>query len=401
MKYSIGMSSSGKPYKKKISSSSKSMRTFSLKGLDTHKRMKRFASKFSGKKQKKTGKKGKKTKGEKKSLSLKKKKILYIAGGIVFFLGAVCIFGVGIYLKSLQESLPSPEELVDRASDESTQILDRDGEILYTIYADQNREWVSIEDLPEYTKWALLAAEDIEFYQHKGIDYAGIAMAAIQNFTHGEIVRGASTITQQLVKTTILYDILGDEAYAETYSRKIKEVLITMQVENTFTKDEILQMYMNEVALGGVNYGFQAAAKSYFGKDVQELDLAESAMLAGIISSPGYYSPLYGIAPELAEDRQDFVLDQMLKYKEFTGVTEEEIAAAKEEELVYASVQIDIEAPHFVFYVKQQLEEEYGSERVETGGLTVTTTLDLSVQEIAEEELVSGIAEKRSSIQCK
>ena len=391
MKYSIGASSSKSLPKKRVISRPKTMGVFSGKGFGVHKNMKKFSKKLSGKGKKTVGKKDTKVK---KKLTLKKKKILYISVGILFFLFTASILGVGIYLKSLQESLPSPEQLIDRASDQSTQILDRDGEVLYTIYGDQNREFVAIEDIPEVTRWALLAAEDIEFYQHKGLDYLGIAKAALQNFTNKEIVRGASTITQQLVKTTILFDVLGDEAYAETYSRKIKEVLITMQVEQSFTKDQILQMYMNEVALGGVNYGFQAAAHSYFGKDVTELTLSESAMLAGLIASPGYYSPLYGIAPELAEERQDFVLNQMLKYKSLTGVTKEEIDAAKEDELVFKSTKIDIEAPHFVFYVKQQLEEEFGSDRVERGGLKVTTTLDSSLQSIAEEEVTKGIAER-------
>jgi membrane peptidoglycan carboxypeptidase len=386
MKYSIGFSDSKKSNHKRVTSRPKTMGTFSMSDMKTYKKVKEVSDKFMRK-----GKKGKK---EKKPMSLKKKKILYIAGGVLFFIMTAGVLGVGIYLKNLQESLPSPKELVERSSDQSTEILDRNGEVLYTIYGDQNREWVSIDDIPEYTKWALLAAEDIEFYQHKGLDYLGIAKAVLQNLTHGEIVRGASTITQQLVKTTILYDVLGDEAYAETYTRKIKEILITIQVEQTFTKDEILQMYMNEVALGGVNYGYQAAAHSYFGKDIQDLDLAESAMLAGIIASPGYYSPLYGMAPELAEDRQDYVLDQMLKYKSLTGVTEEEVEAAREEELVYKSTEIDIKAPHFVFYVKQLLEDEFGSDRVERGGLKVTTTLDYSLQEIAEEELTEGIAER-------
>jgi len=390
MKYSIGLTNSKKSPRKRTSSRPKSFGVISGNRLSTHKRIKKITNKFSGKGKKK---KDKKT-GKKKQMTLKKKKILYVAGGTLFFIIAAGILGVGIYLKSLQESLPSPSELVERSSDQSTQILDRDGEVLYTIYGDQNREFVSIDDIPEHTKWALLAAEDVEFYQHKGLDYLGIAKAAVQNVLHREIVRGASTITQQLVKTTILYDVLGDEAYAETYSRKIKEVLITMQVEQSFTKDEILQMYMNEVALGGVNYGFQAASNSYFGKDVSDLTLAESAMLAGLIASPGYYSPLYGMAPELAEVRQDFVLNQMLKYKNLTGVTEEEIEAAKEEELVYRSTEIDIDAPHFVFYVKQLLEEEFTPDRVERGGLKVTTTLDSSLQEIAEEEVTKGIAER-------
>ncbi len=205
----------------------------------------------------------------------------------------------GVYLKNLQGSLPAPDQLVERTSDQSTKIYDRNGTLLYTVYGNQNREFVAIEDIPEYTRWAVLAAEDIEFYQHKGLDYAGIAKAVYQNLTHGEVVRGASTITQQLIKTTLLYDILGDEAYEQKYSRKIKEILITMQVEQTLTKDEILQMYMNEIPLGGVNYGFQAAAKAYFGKDVKDLTLAESALIAGLIQSPGSYSPLFGTNPEL------------------------------------------------------------------------------------------------------
>ncbi len=323
---------------------------------------------------------------------VKFRKIIYILVGIGFFLACTVLIGVGVYLKSLQTSLPSPDKLVERTSDQSTQIFDRNGVLLYRVYGEQNREFVSIEKIPEHTKWALLAAEDIEFYQHKGLDYAGIAMSAIQNLKSGSIVRGASTITQQLIKNTILYDVLGDEAYKQKYSRKIKEILITMQVEQTFTKDEILQMYMNEIPLGGVNYGFQAAANAYFGKDVEELTLAESALIAGLIQSPGTYSPLFGTNPELAKVRQGFVLDQMLKHKDLTGVTEEEIEAAREEELVYTSKKIDIKAPHFVFYVKQQLEEEFGVDRVERGGLKVTTSLDYSIQEIAEEELRNGIA---------
>ncbi len=326
-----------------------------------------------------------------KGKTRKFKKFLYIVVGVFFFLGCLALIIGGVYLKNLQNSLPSPDELVERTSDQSTKIYDRNGVLLYTIYGNQNREFVSIENIPEYTKWALLAAEDIEFYQHKGLDYAGIAMAVIQNFTKGEVVRGASTITQQLIKSTLLYDILGEQAYEQKYSRKIKEILITIQVEQSFTKDQILQMYMNEIPLGGVNYGFQAASKAYFGKDVKDLTLAESALIAGLIQSPGVYSPLFGSNPELAKVRQTYVLDQMLKHKNLTGVTEEEINQAKEEDLIYTSKMIDIKAPHFVFYVKQLLEKEFGIERVERGGLSVTTSLDYSIQEIAEDEVVKGI----------
>lgn len=381
MKYTVSMSSK-KRRKKRTPSRSKRKKVFNVSEVDRFK-------KYSGKKTKPTGSRSKGFLGIDKG---KLRKFIYISIGVIFFLGCIGVLVAGIYLKNLRDSLPSPNELVERTSDQSTKIYDRNGELLYTVYGDQNREFVPIDKIPEHTKWALLAAEDIEFYQHKGLDYAGIVMAVIQNAMAGKVVRGGSTLTQQLVKNTILYDVLGEEAYDKSYSRKIKEALITMQVEQSFTKDEILQMYMNEIALGGVNYGYQAASKAYFDKDVSELTLAESALLAGIISNSSIYSPLYGTDPEKARDRQLFVLDQMLKYSEYTGVTEEEIEAAKEEELQYGDGRIDIKAPHFVFYVKQLLEDEYGVDRVERGGLKVTTSLDYAIQEIAEEELVKGIA---------
>jgi penicillin-binding protein 1A len=171
---------------------------------------------------------------------LKLRKFAYIAIGVIFLVGCLSVLTVGIYLKSLQNSLPSPDKLIDRSSDQSTQIFDRNEVLLFTIYGDQNREFIPIDRIPEHTKWALLAAEDIDFYQHKGVDYVSVGVAFFQNVVARKVVRGASTLTQQLVKNTILYDVLGEEAYDKTYTRKIKELLITMQVEQSFTKDEIL-----------------------------------------------------------------------------------------------------------------------------------------------------------------
>ena len=386
MRYSVGITNSSR----KRSGPTSSERFLKRMDFARYNNFKKYNSGNINKKAKAT--KGPSTAGKTTPFKKKLKKALYILVGIGFFVGCLVLLGLGLYLKNLQSSLPSPDELVERTSDQSTQIYDRNGKLLYTVYGDQNREFVSIDKIQEHTKWALLAAEDIEFYQHKGVDYMGIAKAVIQNFTAGSVVRGASTITQQLVKTTILYDVLGDEAYKQTYSRKIKEVLITMQVEQSFSKDEILQMYMNEIPLGGVNYGFEAAANAYFGKNVEDLDLAESALIAGLIQSPGIYSPLYGTNPDLAKVRQTYVLDQMLRHKNLTGVTEEEIQAAKDQELVYNTKRIDIKAPHFVFYVKSLLEKEFGVDRVERGGLKVTTSLDYSIQQIAEEEIIKGVA---------
>ncbi len=393
MRYSFGLSNNKKKGLTRRNPSSNFPKTFGPTELDRYKNFKKYGADVTKKNHKNED--GKRFEafgsGGKKSSKKKAKKILYIFIGVVFFLGCLGLLIVGLYLRNIQKSLPSPDQLVERVSDESTQILDRDGKLLYTVYKDQNREFVSIDKIPEHTRWALLAAEDIEFYQHKGLDYLGIIKAFIQNVTHRQIVRGASTITQQLVKNTILYDVLGEDAYKQTYTRKIQEILITMQVEQTFTKDQILQMYMNEVPLGGVNYGFQAAANAYFDKDVSELDLAESALIAGLIQSPGVYSPLYGTDPEMAEVRRQYVLDQLEKHQSLTGISQEEIDAARKEELVYSSKKIDITAPHFVFYVKQLLEQEFGADRVERGGLRVTTTLDSSLQSIAEEEVVKSV----------
>ncbi len=390
MKYSIGFSDRRKSVfnsQRRRTFGKTSKQSFSGLGFEKFRSIKKYASNnVKAKRNNITNPKGIKTPEFKKKV----KKVAYIVFGVLFFLGCAGLIGAGIYLKQLGDSLPSPNELIQRKSDQSTQILDRNGNLLYTIYGDQNREFVSIDKIPEHTKKALLAAEDAEFYQHRGLDYLGIIKSLYQNIRGGVVVRGASTLTQQLVKTTLLYDILGKEAYERTLIRKIKEVLITMQVEQTFTKDQILQMYMNEVPLGGVNYGFQAAANSYFGKDVGELTLAESALLAGLIQSPGAYSPLYGSRPELAKERQMYVLNQLEQKSKLLGVSKEDIEAARNEELVYKSKRIDIKAPHFVFYVKDMLESEFGIREVEKGGLKVTTTLDPTLQSIAEEEIVKG-----------
>ncbi|WKZ31241.1 MAG: penicillin-binding protein [Candidatus Dojkabacteria bacterium] len=321
--------------------------------------------------------------------------------GFAFVTTAIAFIALGIYLKGLQQSLPDPDKLIERDVAGSTIIYDRTGKKeLFKVYSEENREFVDLEDIPEHTKWALLAAEDVEFYEHKGLDWKGITSCGIKStrsyLTGSGDVCGASTISQQLVRNTLCYEAFGDECYERSNflkaaRRKLKEMLLTMQVEQTFTKDEILQLYMNEVFMGSVNYGFQSASKAYFGKDIRDLTLAESAMLAGMIQSPTYYAPIYGVEQEGAKVRQAYVLDQMSKHKKLTGVSEEELQAAAEEEIVYKTLTNDIPAYHFVFYVQQQLEQEFGHEMLTRGGLKVTTTLDMSTQIVAEEEIRNGI----------
>ncbi len=315
----------------------------------------------------------------------------------IVFAGATCFLTIGfliwggLYLKHLENSLPSPDKLIERKSDQTTIITDRHGEELYKIYADQNRKFIKLEDLPDHLKWAILSTEDLKFYEHGGFDLEAIIKSTYINFMAGEVIRGASTITQQLVRNTIMFDVFGDEAYEETYTRKIKEIILTIQVEKTLNKDEILQMYINEVGFGGVNYGIQAASLAYFGKDAKDLTLAESAVLAGVIASPTNYSPVYSTSFELPTRRQHAVLDSMLRNKELTGVTEEQIEEAKSKKIKYAPLITEIEAPHFVFHIKRKIEEMYGNELVTKGGLNVKTSLDLATQKIAEEEIKKGI----------
>jgi membrane peptidoglycan carboxypeptidase len=325
-----------------------------------------------------------------------------VLSGFGFVSVLVVAIVLGLYLKSLQSSLPDPDRLIEWTSDESTVIYDRNGKELFKIYGEQNREFVSIDEYPDHAVWALLAAEDSEFYQHKGLDWKGIVRCgfiSVKSYTSGGAsggLCGASTITQQLVRNTIMYEVFGDEAYERSTvykaaRRKLRELLLSMQVEKSLTKDQILQLYMNEVPLGGVTYGYGAATNAYFGKDVEDLTLAESAILAGLIQSPGVYSPLYGTQPDRANGRQQYVFTQLEKYEDLTGIPSEEIEAAKAEEVDYQSANIDIDAYHWVFYVKQLLEDEYGPDLVQRGGLKVTTTLDFSTQKIAEEEVTKGI----------
>jgi len=200
------------------------------------------------------------------------------------------------------KDLPSPKELVTRKQEMSTKIYDRNGELLFKIYKDKNRTQVSLEETPVQVRLATLAAEDAEFYQHLGFSVRGIMRATIRNATRGEMT-GGSTITQQLVKNALL-------SSEKTIIRKIKEVILAIEVEIIYSKDEILEMYLNEVSYGGTAYGIEEAAQVYFAKSVGSLNLAEAALLAGLPKSPTKYSP-FGPNPDYAIERQREVIRLM------------------------------------------------------------------------------------------
>lgn len=286
--------------------------------------------------------------------------------GTLFTVGVLSI-SYGMYLFVFKD-LPSPQELVKRKQIVTTRILDRNEELLFRVYEDENRTLVKLEDIPTHTIQATIAIEDQDFYTHRGFSVRGIIRAAIAN-AQGKPVQGGSTLTQQLVKNRLLTP-------ERTIQRKVRELLLSVLVEGTYTKDQILEMYMNQVAYGGATYGIEEAAQTYFGKPVNQLSLAESAMLAGLPAAPSAYNP-FGPTPELAYVRQREVLRRMVE-EEF--ITLEIAAAAEQEQLAFRNNVIDIQAPHFVMYVRKLLAEEYGDDLVSQGGLEVRTTLDLPLQ---------------------
>lgn len=273
------------------------------------------------------------------------------------------------------KDLPPVTQMRQRKQPLTTKILDRNGKLLYSIYKDQNRTLVPLSKVPPSMIQATIAIEDREFYTHHGLSFKGIARAIKVN-SEGERIQGGSTITQQLVKMTLLTP-------EKTLKRKIREAILSFLVERTYTKEEILEMYLNETPYGGSTYGVEEAAQRYFGKSAQRLNLAESAFLAGLPQSPSLYSP-FGSSPELAYARQREVLRRMV---EDEYITQQQADAAREHTLSFRANVTDIQAPHFVMYVRELLAQQYGEELVNQGGLEVRTTLDFDLQTETEKIL--------------
>ena len=287
----------------------------------------------------------------------------------------VCLLiGTSVYWYILRD-LPSPRLLTDSPPSLTTKIYDRHGTLLYQIYKDENRTLIQLSILPKHVIDATLAAEDKDFYSHHGVSFTGILRAATNNLTKGT-TQGGSTITQQLVKNVLL-------SPKKTFTRKIKELILALETESMYSKDQILQMYLNQVGYGGTAYGIEQASRQYFGKPATNLSLAESAMLAGLPISPTLLSP-FGTTPYLGKIRQQQVLEAMVAGN---LITENDKLAALATPLVFHPQDIEIRAPHFVMYVKDLLVKEYGEATIARGGLSVTTTLDLNYQNILQQEI--------------
>ena len=306
-----------------------------------------------------------------------KKNLLTLGLAVVVFLSGITVF----WLANLK--IPTLEAFSERQVSESTKIYDKTGEVLlYDVNQDVKRTVVPFDKISRNVKNATVAIEDKNFYTHGGVDVSSLIRALLTDIAMLEFSQGGSTITQQVVKNSLL-------TREKKISRKLKEWVLALKLEKVLSKDEILNMYLNEVPYGGALYGVERASEAFFGVHASELTIAQSAYLAALVQAPSRYSP-YGRNRDKLEDRKNLVLSEMLENK---FISEEEYAASKKEVVVFKPLESkSIKAPHFVFYVINYLEQKYGEEAVLNGGLKVTTTLDWKIQEEGE-KIASSYAE--------
>lgn len=321
-------------------------------------------------------------------------RLLYLAFSIV---GVISLAVTGAMIgtstiNSYANDISSPAALLAKKKTGTT-ILDRNGAVLFEGYGAQATQTITLGELPQALKDATLSAEDPTFYDHPGFSWRGTARAAWVDITHGARAEGGSTLTQQLVKNALLTS-------HKNFQRKFQELFLSMELERRYSKDQILEMYFNEIYYGQGASGIEAASQTYFHKSARKLSLGESALLAGLPLGPSRFDPNADI--EAATGRRDYVLSRMA---EFGKITKDQANAAKAQPIVLATAKttdpasamtvyakkLNLRAPHFVFYVLEQLRQQYGDEAVEQGGITVQTSLDLQNQTIAEETIAQRV----------
>ena len=322
----------------------------------------------------------------KKGIKLNKKRLAYWSVLAFFGLTIVGFLGSFIVFAWFSKDLPTPSKVVRREG-YASRIYDRNGELLYDVYKDSKRTPVeSINDIPKYLREAVVAVEDKDFYKHQGFDPLA-PFRIIKNVFVLHRLTGGSTLTQQLVKNVLLTS-------DRTITRKIKEFILAVQIEKKYSKDEILLMYLNESPYGGPFWGVGTASEQYFDKKVKDLDLVESVILAGIPQRPNVFSPFSG-TPQAYTDRAAHVLERMREDGYISSELEKE-TLEKVKKYKFNENSSQILAPHFVFWVKDQLSKIYGEEVVEGGGLKITTTLDLKLQQETQKIVTEEIDKAES-----
>ena len=301
--------------------------------------------------------------------------------------GLLFIFSLSIFAY-FRRDLPNPRDINSRRLNQATKFYDRTGEVLlFEVYGDENRTIVEFDKISDNAKWATVAIEDKDFYDHGGVSFSGIARAAWSNLTSGDATgQGGSTITQQFIKNSLL-------TTDQTYTRKVQEVILALELERLYSKEEILSFYLNEIPYGPQEYGVEAASQSFFRKSAAELSIEEAAILAALPQAPTYFSPYGDHTDELIE-RQRVIIDLM---RDQGYISQEQADAAKEVDVLATVTPIDerslytnIIAPHFVLEVQAQLEEIFTAPVVRSGGYKVITTLDVELQEIAEKAVTDA-----------
>ncbi|HEX6291528.1 MAG TPA: transglycosylase domain-containing protein [Herpetosiphonaceae bacterium] len=301
-------------------------------------------------------------------------------------LGALiaAVIGLSVY-RYYSRGLPDPSQLATHRPFETTRIYARDGQtLLYEVFDAGQRTVVPLDQVPWAVKAATIAVEDADFFDNPGVDLRGIVRALWLN-RQGTIMSGGSTITQQVARNVLLPP---EERAEQSYDRKIREAILAFHLSRQYSKEQVLSFYLNEVYYGNMAYGIEAAAQSYFGKPARELDLPEATLLAGLVQSPSELNPLN--APDAAKARQRIVLDLMVKQGR---ISRQQADAAYAAPLTLRPSTVDIRAPHWVFYVLDQLEQQYGADLLRRGGLRVITTLDPAIQSLTEEVARARMAE--------
>ena len=305
---------------------------------------------------------------------MKKRNILIAVGKYLAFLflgGCLFILAVFIYFTW---NLPQPEKFTETPFIQSTKIYDNTGKVLlYDIYGEEKREIVSFEKISDNLKHAVLASEDSRFYQHGGVDFQGILRAAWIDLTSQSKSQGGSTLTQQLIRSVYLTN-------QKSISRKIREIVLSIELEQKYSKDQIFDWYLNEIPFGSNAYGAEAASQTYFGKPASDLSPAEAATLTAMISAPTYYSPYGPNKAELLQLKNAI----LVKMQKLGYITATQLKDAEAEKINFSANTESIKAPDFVMYVKKYLDDKYGEDYLKEKGLRVYTTLNWDIQQYAE-----------------
>jgi 1A family penicillin-binding protein len=289
------------------------------------------------------------------------------------------VFGLLLIFVWYAKDLPRPEKFTERALVQSTKIYDRTGQhVLYEIYGEEKRTYVPLDKIPDNIKKAVIATEDANFYHHIGIDFAGMFRAFLVDLRIGNLTYGGSTIPQQLIRSTYL-------TLDKTAQRKIREIILTLELDRRYSKDQILEWYLNQIPFGRNAYGVEAASQAYFGKSVTDISVSQAATLSALIKAPSYYSA--GDHIDELMNRKNYVLDRMQKEG---FLNKEDTESAKKEDIKLVKMSQPIEAPHFVMFVKDYLVQKYGEDFLKEKGLKVYTSLDWDLQKTAETVVKSG-----------